>query len=388
MSPKNKLRFLVCFLFSTLAHSSVLVASLFFSQQVVEDPQGATLKESAQSLMMQNSPKDQTVELVDIKQSQSAIPDSVQVAELARTLPKKNSAQREILLAKKDDPTAIEIKKQAMAIVADDTPTPEPTPKPVNKKTVKKIVKATTMVKKVAKVDKPKKTIPKKEEPAVAAPAEKEKSDTVVAQNEELTPVKDHVDAEASEEVAAPEMQPAPEPKKQAFVKALPLEEIQQETQEEPTAATMATGKTFSQQQAPKEMGTQEGLGESGEASGQGSSGASAGGGPQGIRDGDSLSELAGNIRPLYPLEDRRAKREGTAVFVARITADGKVKDIKLEGSATPAMNAVAQKAFANYHYKTGQEGWVRKKFVFKITGETEEATGLRRTSQNNATSW
>lgn len=377
MSSKNKLRFLICFLFSTLAHSSVLVASLFFSTQAVEDPQGATLKEAAQS-SNKSSSKDQTVELVDLSQSKSAIPDSVQVAELVRTLPVKSAAQKEILLAKEDDATAVEIKKPVISkeLEAEAAPVSVPTPK-LEKKIAKTKPKKQT---KIAKIEK-QKIAPKKiavETPLKAEVVKPEMiPDTVIAQNEELTPVKEHVDAEANEEVAASESRPVVEPKKQVFVSA-PSEVASNEASAKEEASS---GQSLSEK---SNLRTLQGDGDSA-LQGNGFSG---GGAPQGIRDGDSLAELSGNIRPLYPLEDRRAKREGTAVFVARVTSDGKIKDIKLEGSATPAMNAAAQKAFANYHYKAGQEGWIRKKFVFKITGETEEASGLRRTSQNNATSW
>ena len=395
MSQKNQFRFLVCFLFSILAHSSVLVASFFFTQAIAEEPQGAIVKAAAGSSAIQamNSPTLHSVELTDIKTSQHSIPDSVQVAELAQKLPEKSPdkfralAKNDIILAKADDPTAVEIEKpipQALPVVA-----PAKTIAETKKSHVKK--KPSHLAKAA---------LPKKE---VSKPITSEnlKDDTIVAQAEELTPVKDRVDAQAKDEVAveatlAPitetHTKEAPAPAESTPIQVSKAAEEEENTRVEeaaPTPSKLAkpiakSNSTHGDARALKAKGE----GDLAESVGAGSAQASSpGGAPEGVRDGDSLVELTGNIRPLYPVEDRRAKREGTAVFIARITHDGRVQEIKLESPATAAMNAAALKAFGSYHYKAGQEGWVRKKFVFKITGEAEEPARLRRTSKNDSTS-
>ncbi len=388
MSQKNKLRFLVCFLFSILAHSSVLVASLFMtSGQISEDQQGATLKAAAQAAGA--APQTvHTVELVDLSQSKMAIPDSVQVAEMARTLPQKTISQNEILMAKDDDPTAVEIKKptpsKKKVEVAPVAPQPEqkvvkakPAPK---KETPKKIAK-------ISKPKAPKKVVAKAELTKEKAEPKEREDDTLVAQNEEFKPVKEHVDAQASEE---PQPKPATEP--EVVATEAPAETVVEEaapTQEE-IAPAKSTSKAVQDLKPSRVVQQQEGSGEgdgpaASSASAKGSMGSPVGETPggtlSGIRDGDSLAELNGNLRPLYPVEDRRARREGVSVFIARVTPDGRVQDIRLESSGTPSMNSAAMKAFANYHYKAGQEGWVRKKFVFKLTGESEEPARLRRSN-------
>ena len=372
MSSKNKLRFLMCLLFSVLAHSSVLVASLFYTRQIAEDPQGSTLKIAAESALASPTQTLHTVELVDSSRSKSAIPDSVQVAEMARTLPQKTVSQNDILLAKDDDRTAVEIKRPTPSKKTQEVAAPTP---PKKKKEI---------VKKIAKLEKPK--TPKKPIKAkVETPKEEvSKEDTVVAQNTEFTPVTEHVDAQASEE---PQAKPAPAP--EVISTEAPeavAEEAPEQEQLAPVKAALTKPGKAQQIIAPVDSGDGEGESAAANSGSKGSpKGLGPGGSPEGIRDGDSLAELAGNLRPAYPVEDRRARREGTAVFVARVTQDGRVQDIKLESAATPAMTSAALKAFANYHYKAGQEGWVRKKFVFKLTGESEEPARLRRASQNSA---
>ncbi len=437
MSQKNKFRFLICFLFSVLAHSSVLVASLFYSRPIVEDPQGATLKAAADSLL-QGSQKTtsqtlHSVELIDASDSKLSIPNSVQVAQLANKLPEKlpvkspekprTLAKNDILMAKDDDPTAVEIRKPVPAknIVKISPPLMTPEQKevqlttlpkevkpPLKGKVAKQIMPEKKLAKKIAKKVKDKK--PKDDTPTKKL-AESDTDDTIVARADELTPVKEQVDAQASEDAPvvatietarAPEKKPERKSVSHTERKIDPVEspvethvadvdEVASATDEEAPAPILTkTIKVSNSNLGKAQLATQEegpgsdegaGIVKSGSANG-----ISSGGAPNGIRDGDSLAELAGNLRPLYPLEDRRARREGVATFIARVTPDGRVQEIKLESPATPAMNAAALKAFTNFHYKSGQEGWIRKKFVFKITGESEEPARLRRSSQNEST--
>lgn len=400
MSQKNKMRFLVCFLFSIIAHSGVLVASLFYTRPIAEDPQGATLKAAAEAQLSGAQAQPQTnktlhsVELVDVKDSKIAIPDSVQTAELAQRLPEKvrTVAKNDILMAKENDPTAIEIKKPIPAKKSEEILPILPVQEKKSAKAKTPKVKKEVTKTKLAKLSTPKPVL------------ESVKDDMVVEQPAELTPVTERVDAEASEDApvvvhAKPEQEkPVKHELKKAPVVVAAVEE-QTESADEEVAAVPAPAPKRAQVNPhavtrPVKTATLDGEGNEGMGSAEsteniqasGGKGSSPGGAPGGIRDGDSLAEIPGNLRPLYPLEDRRARREGVAVFIAKVTPDGRVQDIKLEASATPLMNSAAQKAFAGYHYKAGQEGWIRKKFIFKITGEAEEPTRLRRTTQSNST--
>jgi TonB family protein len=336
MSRQNKLRFLFFLLFSAVAHSGVLIASLFMHPSIQEEAVGLTEKLSVDSqvdakplgvLIAQNS-----------RQMPTVLPSKKKISESTLELVDAPKAQampdKEILLAQQDDPRAIEIEK----------------PKP--------------KIKKQAVVS-PKKKIAKQKKLKKLNPANENISD------EKPVVVKEKVDAEQSDVIVdereAPVVVSAP----------IVVNESQTEPEAEPALpAAQAPSKALTQDKQASQI--------QGDGEGDESTGELAGGSITGIRDGDSLAEVNGNRRPSYPLEDRRARREGTAVFTAHVTAEGRVQDIKLESSATPAMNAAAQKAFANYKYRTGQEGWVRKKFVFKISGESEESGGLRRSLPKN----
>ncbi len=335
MSRQNKLRFLLCLLFSAVAHSGVLIASMMMGSQIQEDPQGASEKLATKApgvAVAKNS----------IPQLPTVLPSKKAHSEQTLELVDLPTEKPQILLAKDDDPQAVEIEK----------PKPQrPIVKAIKPKVEPKKKKQT----KVAKLALPKKS--------------KKSDDSPISKSDEkLVAVKEKVDAEPNETVAEE-----------------PISDTPPVASEDPQVETEAAAEAQPENQSEAQGTSQEDIGGGTSESAQQAPVASLGGNSKGIRDGDSLAEMSGNRRPNYPIEDRRAKREGIAVFTARITAEGRVQDIKLESSATPAMNAAAQKAFANYRYKPGQEGRIRKKFVFKINGELEEAGGLRRIPDRNS---
>ncbi len=335
MSRQNKLRFLSFLLFSAVAHSGVLIASLLMKSPIQEDAQGSTQKlavsapadsNSPQVLVAQNSAQLPTV----LPSKKKPTATTLELVDLPASTQSESIPEKKILLAQSDDPRAVEIEKPKVSRQA--LPAFIPKKKIAKQKAAKKIKKANPI------------------------PENLQENLT----GEKPVVIKEKVDAEDSD-VIVDEREP------RIAVSAPAPKDIPVESEEEPVlqAQPVAASNSVESQIQGDGEGTEVSAGSS-----------------KGIRDGDSLAEINGNRRPGYPLEDRRAHREGVAVFIARVTADGRVADIKLESSATPAMNAAAQKAFANYKYRPGQEGWVRKKFVFKINGETEEAGGLRRSSQ------
>lgn len=103
---------------------------------------------------------------------------------------------------------------------------------------------------------------------------------------------------------------------------------------------------------------------------------------PDQIRDARTLKQSPGNIPPEYPTVDRKNKKEGTTILLAYVTADGKINNIKIEkASGSKTLDASSFKAFANFKFFPGQEGWVRMPFKFEIKGQTESFGGFLRTT-------
>lgn len=105
---------------------------------------------------------------------------------------------------------------------------------------------------------------------------------------------------------------------------------------------------------------------------------------PSKIQDADNFKEAAGNPKPQYPIEDRKAQREGQVVFLAHINKAGRVDHIEFEKNANKSMDLAALEAFKNYRYQTNKETWIRKKFEFKLNGPSQELPSrLRRQAKN-----
>lgn len=91
------------------------------------------------------------------------------------------------------------------------------------------------------------------------------------------------------------------------------------------------------------------------------------------IRDAGELVALPGNRPPAYPQQDRALGREGLAVIIAQIRADGTVGNVSLERpSGSPFMDSAAVEAFKKWRFNPGQEGLVRKAFQFSLHGEAQ----------------
>jgi TonB family protein len=92
------------------------------------------------------------------------------------------------------------------------------------------------------------------------------------------------------------------------------------------------------------------------------------------IRDAGELRALAGNPNPIYPARDRLRRNEGTAVVLGQVAADGRVSRVVLEkSSGSKDMDLESAKAFKNWRFQSGQAGWVRKPFQFRLVGQAKE---------------
>ncbi len=115
--------------------------------------------------------------------------------------------------------------------------------------------------------------------------------------------------------------------------------------------------------------------GQGGDQAGEGGQNAGGSGAVIGpIRDASDLRALPGNPNPVYPARDRLARKEGTAVILGRVSADGRVTDLKLEkSSGSQAMDSASIQAFRSWRFQGGQQGWIRKPFQFRLVGEAKE---------------
>lgn len=159
------------------------------------------------------------------------------------------------------------------------------------------------------------------------------------------------------------------------------------EKSEAPTAAAATVTQTTKSEAAPADEtkaiaaagGAQsdsgKGKADSGTGSTQKTEGSGSGAviaGP--IRDASELKALPGNPNPVYPPRDRLNRKQGTAFVLGRVMPDGRIGQVVLEkSSGSPSMDAESAKAFRNWRFQPGQQGWVRKPFQFRLVGEAKE---------------
>jgi TonB family protein len=202
---------------------------------------------------------------------------------------------------------------------------------------------------------------------------------------------------EKSEPVA--EKQPEPQPVAQVIAQPEPEQQLEPEPQAEQAAAPVALAQTITQTSAQKNqngeasekksdqaagnesaalpsesasgMGNnQTGTGSTNESKGTGSGTVITG--P--IRDASELKALPGNPNPVYPQRDRLNRKQGTAFVLGRVMPDGRIGQVVLEkSSGSPSMDAESAKAFRNWRFQPGQQGWVRKPFQFRLVGDAKE---------------
>jgi TonB family protein len=92
------------------------------------------------------------------------------------------------------------------------------------------------------------------------------------------------------------------------------------------------------------------------------------------IRDAADLVPRPGNPSPQYPQIDRISSRQGLAVVVGKVNADGSMGDVYVEkSSGSKTLDQEAQSTFKSWKFMPGQEGYVRKPFKFALAGEARE---------------
>lgn len=390
----TKQRSFGCISFSLMAHGGLL-ALLALAPNVTNDPFG-----------LPDGNADSPAAFVDLMSPGSA-PEEPQ----------------EILLAKADDPTAVVLPQKNL-------PQPEQKielPKPLPPKKAEKNAKPVETEKKAERKVEPKKSVAKKTAPeegdidvraALQQAREEEptrvveKVDAEAAVQEKSEPVQEDVadlGSDSAEESAPEENSPAAKPetiategftKTETYPEATPAPQKEEAVpQEEVAEAVVPPVPTEDLEEAPREdekplppapsaanapkadsmsgVTTASKAAPGGQGSGSGNatrSGRGSGYGiPLGMQIGnaDLLREAPGNRPPSYPIEEKLRHKEGTPVIVAQVTPNGTIGQIMLERSSGSALiDQAALKAYKNYRYMPGQQGWVRKAFEFRLTGD------------------
>ena len=92
------------------------------------------------------------------------------------------------------------------------------------------------------------------------------------------------------------------------------------------------------------------------------------------IRDASELVPRPGNPSPQYPQIDRISSRQGLAIVVGKVNADGTMGNVYVEkSSGSKTLDQEAQNTFKSWKFMPGQEGYVRKPFKFALAGEARE---------------
>jgi TonB family protein len=334
------------------------------------------------------------------------------------------NAPTEVLLADANDPNAV-----AMA-ASEQAPAPEPAAqaaapveKPVAPKEEAPAPKPAPIVKAARTVKAPKAAAPKA---TSAAPIEtSEESDVAIqaaladARNAEELPKE--LDAPQMDDEAAPQPEIAKaassdealasEVKAEEAPASAPAETVAKEVAEEkaeepkaePVVATAAPIQEAKAVAAASPTGAGNGTGapsattsgttsalSAPNANGQGTLGQSSGGargsfgvpaGTSAIRDVRDLVAMPGNPKPTYPLQDKMSGKQGTAVLVGKVKADGTVTNVMVErSSGSKLMDQAAAQAFAKWRFRPGQEGMVRNPFQFQLVGDAREIPARLRT--------
>ena len=174
------------------------------------------------------------------------------------------------------------------------------------------------------------------------------------------------LDAEKKARMAAEEQTRKQEEEKKKMLAEAEQKEEARRKQEQAAAAALAA-KAAAQKNDPRQGTMVASNGKNGNVP-------ASYGTSDGIRDAADLSEYPGNVKPVYPERDRLLRNQGTTVFIARVTPDGRVQNVRMETSAgSSSLDSTAFSAFRNYRYMPGQQGLIRKSFVWTLRGDAEE---------------
>lgn len=99
------------------------------------------------------------------------------------------------------------------------------------------------------------------------------------------------------------------------------------------------------------------------------------------VRRLEDLRQMPGNKRPAYDNEDRFKGRQGEIAFLAFVSMQGKITDIKLiKATGHRSLDSKTLAAIREWKFYPGQEGWVEIPFRWDLKGGPQEmTTTLRR---------
>lgn len=120
-------------------------------------------------------------------------------------------------------------------------------------------------------------------------------------------------------------------------------------------------------------------------ASEKASSDKTGGGGVSEVRALEELRQMPGNKKPAYETEDRLAQRQGDVAYIAYVSKDGNITQVKMmKSTGHRSLDLKTLKAIQSWKFYPGQEGWVEIPFRWDLKGGPQEmpATLRRRISQ------
>lgn len=226
---------------------------------------------------------------------------------------------------------------------------------------------------------------PKIEVTEVKKPKLPEKSKEIIAKSEQKSEVK--VVTENSDNVPVAVAKPVPveeqlaEQIKNDVVTPAPTPEVSQTPENVPDTQTEAAAVVPAVVEAPapenaKATTTEVPAETKAEASGPigNTADASASSVIMPIRQDSELKAMPGNKDPNYAFEDRLAKRVGEIKFLAEVTPEGQVTNIRmLKSTGHKTLDMAALKSFKDYRYQPGQQGYVLKSFNFVLKGPARQ---------------
>jgi TonB family protein len=94
------------------------------------------------------------------------------------------------------------------------------------------------------------------------------------------------------------------------------------------------------------------------------------------------IRQAPGNKKPTYESEDRLSGRQGEVSFLAFISKDGQVTDVKLlKSTGHRSLDAKTLAAIRSWKFYPGQSGWVEIPFKWDLKGGPQEMPATLRRS-------
>mgnify|MGYP001582851680 CR=1 FL=1 len=104
------------------------------------------------------------------------------------------------------------------------------------------------------------------------------------------------------------------------------------------------------------------------------------------VRQASELRSMPGNQYPNYTFDDRLSKREGEIKFLAEVTPEGAVTNVRmLKSTGHKSLDLAALKSFKNYRYQPGQQGYILKSFNFVLKGPARQLPSRLADRDNNS---